>query len=128
MTKQRQIEIAQGIIDLAPEMFASSDLKVINYKGNNYYRACGEHVFESKEDGSRSSCVKPAGHIYWEHEDAWGRTLDPSFGVMEMNAKVRNDLTRVLRRTGLDEGEIFNTLNAIECSGYKISLEDNSGG
>lgn len=47
--------------DLGPEMFCSDDEKTINWKGDNYYKACGKPVAEYS-DGSKSHCVKRLDH------------------------------------------------------------------
>lgn len=118
---RKTLDISTGIVDIAPGMFASDDLKVINYKGDNYYRACGETVIESlPDDGSRTSCVKPVGHIMSTHEDCYGHTMDRRYGVEEMPSKIRNHAHNVLRRTGVDEPEIFNILNALQCAGFTL--------
>lgn len=49
---------------------AFSDLNktVINWEGENFYRACGAHVVEHS-DGTLTSCVKRIGHHTDIHED-----------------------------------------------------------
>ena len=113
------LEISKDIIDLGPDMFASSDLKVINYKGNNYYKACGERVNETP-DGVKSSCIKPIGHIRWRHEDSFGRQRDVDFGVQVMDDEIRRVAQLWIRKTGIDEAEIFNVLNALQHAGFTL--------
>lgn len=124
---RRSLEISTDIVDLGPEMFASSDFKVISYKGENYYRACGEKVFESKEDGSTSSCIKPIGHLYSDHEDAFGRILEHGWWVTEMEYRIRIDAQKMLLRTGLDDSQVFNALNALQYAGFTLSRGDDNG-
>lgn len=72
------IERWQGsIVDLGPECFASGDLSVISWKGENYYRACGE-VVTTLETGGYSHCVKRRKHPGKVHEDYFGYTKDCS--------------------------------------------------
>ena len=50
---------------------AFTDGEVINYEGENYYRACNAFV-RHKPDGSTTFCVKRVGHDsakYSPHED-----------------------------------------------------------
>lgn len=68
----RTFEISKDVIDLGPGMFISSDFKVLNREGENYYRACNEFV-GARPDGSESHCIKPEGHVGWAHEDVFGR-------------------------------------------------------
>lgn len=57
-----------GTTDLKePGMFASNDGTVINWLGENYYKACGEQI------SRLSSCVKRVGHPN-DHEDYDGQT------------------------------------------------------
>jgi hypothetical protein len=51
--------------------FADDDETVINYKGENYYKACG-HIVMDYGDGT-SSCVKRQGHQSLTHEDYDGQ-------------------------------------------------------
>ena len=52
--------------------FTTVDESVINYKGNNYYLACGELISAYNPAGGLSSCVKPKGHPSHQHEDYQG--------------------------------------------------------
>lgn len=66
-------EVSRDIIDLpVPEMFASADLRVICWKGEHYYKACGSFVADL-DDGGQSSCVKMVDHPSISHEDSSGR-------------------------------------------------------
>jgi hypothetical protein len=58
----------EEIIDLGNSMFASADETVINWKGENYYKACGEFVRNLPEGGT-STCVLRVGHPGRIHED-----------------------------------------------------------
>lgn len=120
---RRSLEISQDIIDLGSEMFASADLKVISYKGENYYRACGAELFQDPDNGTTSSCIKPIGHVYSEHEDANGCILDRVFKVSNVEPRIRSDAFRILRQTGIEESEIFNVLNALQYAGFELVRE-----
>lgn len=125
---RRKIEISTDIIDFnVPEMFASADLKVISYKGENYYRACGEPVWESKEDGTKSSCIKPRGHLYSDHEDVYGHLLQYGYHVVEVPSRIRNDARQMLLNTGLDDAQVFNALNALQHAGFTLERETKNG-
>lgn len=115
------IDISKDVIDFdIPEMFASKDLKVISYKGENYYRACGQLVWE-KPDGGTTSCIKPEGHIRWVHEDGHGNEFTPDFGIEDMDSNIRSSAHVMLRQTGIEEAEIFNVLNALQYAGFTLS-------
>lgn len=117
------LDISIDVVDIPVEgMFASADWKVINRDGENYYRACGEVVFE-RNDGSTTSCIKPVGHIRWTHEDAHGYETDPHFGVQEMSFHIREAAFKILRRTGIEDTEVFNVLNALQYAGFTLSRE-----
>lgn len=50
--------------------FTDMDETVINYKGTNYYKACGIIVvFDYFDYKDITSCVKRVGHLGNEHED-----------------------------------------------------------
>lgn len=66
--------VKMGIIDIGPECFASGDLRIISYKGENYYQSCGEVVNETKT--GTSHCVKRVGHGTSPHEDFFGTTRE----------------------------------------------------
>lgn len=114
---QRSLNISNDVVDLGPEMFASSDLKVIGYKGENYYRSCPEKVYD-KPEGGATFCVKPIGHVQSEHEDAFGRTLGRDYQVKDLDYKIRQSAVYILKRTGLDDSQIFNVLNALLYGGF----------
>lgn len=61
-------------IEIGPNTFSNKDETVINHKGHNYYKACGE-VVRSYPDGSESSCTRPVGHVSPDHEDHLGNLL-----------------------------------------------------
>ncbi len=60
------------VIELGPELFGTSDLNVLNYKGKNYYKACGAVVRHDKDTGVTSTCTKRVGHPHNLHEDYEG--------------------------------------------------------
>ncbi len=64
-----------NIVDIGPECFAASDLSVISWKGENYYRMCG-HVVRTIGVGGYSHCVKPRHHPNPTHEDYFGNVKD----------------------------------------------------
>lgn len=53
-------------------VLASEDERILQYKGENYYKACGEFV-SNLPDGGKSFCVKRKGHPTDTHEDFEGR-------------------------------------------------------
>lgn len=57
-----------SIIDIGPECFASADVHVISYKGDNYYKSCDEFVAD-RPKGGQTFCVKRIGHPGTIHED-----------------------------------------------------------
>lgn len=61
------------LIDLGNSMFCNKDETVINWKGENYYKACGAHVRHLPEGGT-SSCVLRVGHNGYSHQDYDGVT------------------------------------------------------
>lgn len=123
----RIIDISSDVIDFdVPEMFASKDLKVISYKGANYYKACGATVWE-KPSGGRTSCIKPVGHIRWAHEDGHGNKFDGDFGIQDMDSTTRTEAARMLRLTGIEDSEIFNVLNALQYAGFTLERETKNG-
>jgi flagellar basal body L-ring protein FlgH len=60
-------------IDLGNGIFTDDEEDVLNWKGNNFYKACGA-VVATLPDGSTSTCVKHLGHPSNEHEDINGQT------------------------------------------------------
>lgn len=66
----------EGTKNLDAPAFTNALESVINYKGDNYYKACG-HIVRQTEHGT-TSCVKRAGHPSAEHEDFYGVTTDAS--------------------------------------------------
>lgn len=68
------------MIDIGPSCFASDDEKVINYLGNNYYRAC-DQVVANNAEGGVSFCVKREDHPGDIHEDYDGRTRQDGTGL-----------------------------------------------
>lgn len=65
--------MTENLKQLDQTAFTNGD--VISYKGENYYRACGVHVFDL-DNGGKTSCVKRVGHPGNTHEDYEGRTID----------------------------------------------------
>ncbi len=67
------------LIDIGPECFADGDFEVICYKGENYYKACGEVVRVIEKDGldpgGHSTCVKRFGHQGGLHQDYDGNMV-----------------------------------------------------
>ena len=61
----------RNIIDIGPQCFTDGDEEVINYKGDNYYKAF-DAVVVVNEDGSTSHCVKRVNHPGNVHEDFYG--------------------------------------------------------
>lgn len=59
------------IFQLAPN--AISDGKVINYKGDNFYKGCGKTVTGDIFSG-KTTCVKPVDHPSSFCEDYHGNT------------------------------------------------------
>lgn len=68
-----------NIINIGPECFADGDLDVICYKGENYYKSCGEIVRlndpEKGPDGGYSTCVKRFNHQGGLHQDYEGNMI-----------------------------------------------------
>lgn len=61
-----------NVLVLGPELFLSEDEKVMSYKGQEYYKPCGEFV-KDLPDGGQSFCVKIVDHFRsMEHEDIHG--------------------------------------------------------
>lgn len=60
-------------VDIGASCFMKGD--VINYLGENFYKACSSFVAEL-EGGGQSSCVKRIGHPGIIHEDFEGRTRE----------------------------------------------------
>lgn len=113
--------ISNEIVDLAPELFKSADDRVISYKGVNYYKTCGEVVYE-KRDGSTSHCVLRMHHPYPDHEDYEGRHRMMEW-VADYDQEVRERFRTVLKRSGLDDTQIFNALNALQMAGLILAVK-----
>lgn len=115
-------EFSKDIVDIAPEIFASADWRVINRKGDNYYLACGEPVLEN-EDGSGTTCLKPKYHMNWDHEDAEGRIREGRRDPIDMDYRVRMAARSALKSSGLNDEQIYNALNALMFSGIQLIKE-----
>lgn len=122
--RNRVIPISSDIEDIpVPEMFASADWRVICRKGENYYLACGEIVFE-KEEGGHTTCIKPKHHVTWQHEDFDGRVFNADrHGVLDIDTQTRNAARDVLKRTGLDDEQVYNALNGLFFNGIDLVKE-----
>lgn len=59
-----------GTVQLASQLFCNVEETVINYKGDNFYKACEEPVT------SLSSCVFPGMFPHEQHVDFAGVTTD----------------------------------------------------
>jgi hypothetical protein len=116
-----KVPISPDVIDLGPELFASTDRRVINYKGNNYYLSCDSPVYD-KPEGGGTFCIKPIHHSHYEHEDFEGRTKIDGFRTLNLDQAVRAHVTKTLQLTGLDQEEIFNALNALAYAGVKLTV------
>lgn len=118
-----RVPISLDVIDLGPGMFASADWRVISRNGENYYLSCGEVIYEPPEGGS-TSCIKPIHHATFSHEDFEGRLKDREFfEVVDLDYQVRELARKTLLRTGLDDSQVFNALNALQHSGVRLSRE-----
>lgn len=62
--------VSGDLIDLGPGLF--TDGKVINYNGDNYYKACDAEVSDF-EGGGKSYCVKRVDHHGHIHENYDGK-------------------------------------------------------
>lgn len=113
-------EISKEIVDVPASSFASADLRVINADGNNYYRSCGVNVYEP-EEGGNTTCVKPFGHSHFKHED-WDGRQSSRYGslVEDIDFQMRQEAKDVMSRTGLDDSEVFNALNALLYAGISL--------
>lgn len=113
----------QDVIDLGPELFVTGDGTVIGWKGEWFYKACGELVYK-KPEGGATHCVKRVGHPGWDHEDFDGNLRDRNFGMpRSLEWEVRDFARKALLQTGLDDEEIFNALNALQYAGVTLSKE-----
>lgn len=63
-------------INIGPQAFANKEETVINWKGENFYRACGVIVQVTRY--GTTSCVKRVDHPGEIHEDYDGNTKDES--------------------------------------------------
>jgi len=90
----------EELVDLGPEMFSDVSGTVINYQGENYYKACGEFVADNSDGGS-SSCVLPARFPHEVHSNYRGDTTEGTSGVLvSLTAQPRDhkELDRVLEQ------------------------------
>lgn len=111
------------IKDLGPEMFATGDGTVISWKGDSFYKACDVEV-EKFPEGGTSHCVKRVNHKSWDHEDYEGRTRDRNFGeAVTIDWQVRNLVQKIFLRTGLDDEQVYNALNALYFAGINLTKE-----
>jgi hypothetical protein len=55
------------IVDIGAECFVDTDIHVISYRGENYYKACDAFV-RDRPDGGQSFCVKRVDHPGNIHE------------------------------------------------------------
>lgn len=115
-----RVPIVNDTVSLGLEMFASSDERVISWKGRNYYLACGAEV--TSGSGGTTSCIKPLHHETITHEDYAGY-LRTATGVVSTSEEIRSRLMTLLERTGLDRSEAFNVVNALSANGYTVSRE-----
>lgn len=111
------------VVDIGPQAFATGDLAVINYKGENYYKSCGEFVSGSRDpDEASTLCVKRVDHPGWEHEDWDGNLRDRDTSTVVSQEEAVLELARkALQRTGLEGPEVYNALNAFLRAGIKLS-------
>lgn len=71
----KPVDLKGDSIDIGPLCFTNGD--VISYKGQNFYRACGEHVSYIEGEGQgETTCVKRVGHPGAIHEDYDGFTRE----------------------------------------------------
>lgn len=63
-----------GTTQLGPECFMDVDRKVINFQGENFYRACNRIVFNNPHGGV-SHCILPAAFPHDTHVDSDGHRL-----------------------------------------------------
>lgn len=59
-------------IEIGPECFAYKDELVISWKGQEFYKPCGEFVSDL-DDGGQSFCVKIVDHPGLYHENSKGK-------------------------------------------------------
>lgn len=87
-------EISNDIITFSiPELFASADEKVICWKGEHYYKACGSFVADLP-DGGQTFCLKRVGHPSISHEDYDGRkrTRTPDDAAITHGKQMEDEL------------------------------------
>lgn len=113
--------ISADVVEITEPLFASADLRVIGFKGDNYYKACGQIVREYPAGGT-SSCILPEHHTYHECEDIDGNKHIRGFEKVTYSQEVRSLFRNVMKRSGLDDTQVFNALNAIEMAGLQLSL------
>lgn len=91
---------AQQLMDLGDEIFGNVEGTAINYRGENYYKACSEFVADT-EDGGQTFCMLPAMMPHEVHSDYRGITTERTGGVLvSFTAHPRSDeqLKRVLEQ------------------------------
>lgn len=116
--------ISKDVIDLGPELFASADLRVISYKGNNYYKTCDEKVYDLPAGGA-THCVLRMFHHYG-HQDFEGRVLEFDTWVTSYDDQVRSRFRSVLKSSGLDDTQVYNAMNALQMAGLHLSIKEES--
>lgn len=113
----------QNANDLGSGAFIDGTDSVINYQGNNYYKACGHIVTEFEEDVT--TCVKRMDHPTWDHED-WNGTVrmgEFSYSTTFSEA-VRNSAKNALVRSGLDVTQAYNALNSLAYARFSLRVGD----
>lgn len=58
-------------VDLGPGLFSNHEKTVINWRGDNFYKACSEPVWN--DSSGTTHCTKPLNHPSLSHEDYQGR-------------------------------------------------------
>jgi hypothetical protein len=76
--------------------FSDQGHTVINYKGENYYLACGEIVTGNMREGT-TTCVKRASHPSFNHEDWYGTSRNRWDPVIDI-ARVRQQNEDAFKR------------------------------
>lgn len=117
---------------LGPEMFTNREHSVICWKGENYYRACGNQV-TLNDDGSGSTCVKRVDHPGLDHEDYDGQIHNDFYGATTDYLRVfspkvlvdervvsREDIQKAWdmfitpgQKSGIDQTEEWHTIMAV---------------
>lgn len=106
-------------VDLGPELFGTEGLMVLNYRGENYYLACGEFV-SGTPDGGSSFCILPKFQKHYEHKDSKKNVRDEGVSYLTADSALRVQAEKTLSRTGLTQEQIFNALNALQSKGFTI--------